>query len=659
MKYPLISIPKHTLSILVFTICLLGFFIPRAGAQTEMAAWGNINGIRLQGQLMEFETSLRVVGQDWSQIRATGKEQQLPKYRREGDRQIVTTSIDSLFFTQEVEETGPGSARVQLALNSRADTSLTGVFFSIALPAAQYAEGSVQLIDPKGISFAEVRPNGQQEYLRVPAGGVRFISQRRQLEVTFNEPTLVIVKQEERGGNNAIQVYLPLVQGNIKSGQTVQKTFNLKVSGEVDKTPVALTLNTSQTGRPFAGIGGNFRLQNPNTDPQVIDYSLENLRVAWGRVEMPWAFWQPEKGKDPIAAAKAGKLHPRVEKAMEMAGRLHKLGMPVILSAWSGPAWAVVGEPKSRPGPDGVWGNPLEPANMNEIYKSIADYIIYLRDNYGVEINMFSFNESDLGINIRQTGEEHRELIKGLGAYFASRGLKTKMLLGDNSDANTYEFIYPAMADPATHPYIGAVSFHSWRGWETETLQKWDEAADKLNIPLIVGEGSIDAAAWRYPAIFEEPTYALEEINLYTRILAICEPLTILQWQLTADYSPMTGGGIFGNNEPLRPTQRFWNLRQLGSTPKGLLAMPISSDSPYITSAAMGNNAKGTYAIHLVNNGATREVTISGLPRKVKALQIYVTDQGRAMEQGQAIRVTKGQATFTLDSRSYTTLMSK
>ncbi len=650
---------KHLPRIFLLIIFITGIFVHRLTAQTEMAAWGNINGIRLEGQLMEFETSLRVVGQDWSQIRATAKEQQLPKYRREGSKQVVTTSIDSLFFTQEVEETGPGRARVQVALNSRADTSLTGVFFSIALPAAHYANGSVQLINPTGLSFAEVEPNGQQEYLRVPASGVRFISERRQLEITFDEPGLVVVKKGNKQHNNAIQVYLPIARGSLKKGQTVQKAYNLKVSGQVDKTPVALTLNTAQTGRPFAGIGGNFRLQNPNTDPQVIDYSLENLRVAWGRVEMPWAFWQPEKGVDPIAAAKAGKLHPRVEKAMEMAQRLYKMGMPVILSAWSGPAWAVVGEPKFRPGPDGVWGNPLEPANMNEIYKSIADYVVYLRDNYGVEISMFSFNESDLGINIRQTGEEHRDLIKGLGAYFASRGLKTKMLLGDNSDANTYRFIYPAMADAATHPYIGAVSFHSWRGWETETLQKWDSAASKLNIPLIVGEGSIDAAAWRYPAIFEEPTYALEEINLYTRILAICEPLTILQWQLTADYSPMTGGGIFGSNEPLQPTQRFWNLKQLGATPKGLLAMPITSDSPHVTAAAMGNNAKATYAIHLVNNGATREVTLNGLPKKVKSLRIYVTDQERNMAQGQAVRVNKGQATFTLDTRSYTTLMTE
>ena len=64
---------------------------------------------------------------------------------------------------------------------------------------------------------------------------------------------------------------------------------------------------------------------------------------------------------------------------------------------------------------------------MPQIYKSITDYIVYLRDHYGVEVQCFSFNESDLGINVRQTGEEHDELIKGLGAYFASTGLKNQI----------------------------------------------------------------------------------------------------------------------------------------------------------------------------------------------------------------------------------------
>src|SRR6202000_3519739 len=123
---------------------------------------------------------------------------------------------------------------------------------------------------------------------------------------------------------------------------------------------------------------------------------LQNLRVAFGRVEMPWRFWQPELSTDPTTA----QPNPAVKNAMNMARRLDSMGTPFILSAWFPPAWAVVGQLNYRP-VNGIWGNPLNPENMQAIYKSIADYILYMKKNYSCEPKYFSFNESDLGINVR------------------------------------------------------------------------------------------------------------------------------------------------------------------------------------------------------------------------------------------------------------------
>lgn len=36
---------------------------------------------------------------------------------------------------------------------------------------------------------------------------------------------------------------------------------------------------------------------------------------------------------------------------------------------------------------------------------------------------------------------------------------------------------------------MGPVSFHSWRGWETETLMQWAQVAQRMGLPLFVGEG--------------------------------------------------------------------------------------------------------------------------------------------------------------------------
>ncbi|NML67874.1 hypothetical protein HHL22_21955 [Hymenobacter sp. RP-2-7] len=629
-----------------------------AHAQAELAPWGNLRGLRVQGQLLEVPTSLQVLPPGGRAAVVTAHERQRPTYTRQGARQLVATRLDSLALRETVEDTGAGQATLTVQATNEAVRPALGAFLSLGLPPAAYAGATVQWLDAQGKILATKPVSALPD--AVPAARqVRIASATRQLLVGFAEPTVVQLRPDAATKEPAL--YVPLLAGSLAKGQAAQRVITLKVSGEIDRAPVQLTLNSAQPGRAWAGFGGNFRLQNPKADPQVIDYCLQHMRVAYGRVELPWKFWQPELGQDPRAAARQGQLAPHVRESLELAQRLGKLGMPVIVTAWNAPQWAVVGEQGNGtgPGPDGKWGAPLNQANLAASYQSIADYLVYLKEQYGVEADLFSFNESDLGINVRQTGQEHADLIKALGAVFAARGLKTKLLLGDTADANGYAFIGPALHDAAARPYIGAVSFHSWRGWNAPTLQRWADAATQLQLPLLVGEGSIDAQAWGYPAIFEEPSYALQEISLYLRLLAICQPLSILQWQLTADYSPLAGGGIFGNPVPLHPTQRFWNLQQLAATPKKVAYLPLTANRPAITCAALGYPTTGTYAVHVVNNGATRPVTLIGLPATVKLLQLHLTDQTHGNQAQPPVPVRGGHARFTLPATSYATLTSE
>ena len=186
-----------------------------------------------------------------------------------------------------------------------------------------------------------------------------------------------------------LELYIPIMSGNLSAGLTMEKTFIVGVAGPIDRRDIHVKWNTAITGREFAGFGGNFRIQNLKTDPQVIDYCLKNLRVAWGRVEMPWRFWQPEKNIDPVAAAKSGHLDPHVQRAMEMAAKLQQLHIPIILTDWSAPDWAIIGKPVFQHQNGQPWGNPLNPDSMMESYKSIADYIQYLQDQYGVACTVF------------------------------------------------------------------------------------------------------------------------------------------------------------------------------------------------------------------------------------------------------------------------------
>jgi hypothetical protein len=657
---------KHRHLFLSAAVFALGF-ANRAACQPEFTAWGNMTGIRVEGMLIGFESSLCVIGSDLTQVTQSGKEKQRPVYKLEQDRQTVQTSFGGISFTETLEG-GEGKAVLKVEAVSGADTVISGVFLCLDFPAGDFSDSKIEFIDSAAStiqpvpSFPGPRPQGSwrrfNRNAQASALGAAIHSGSNLIEVTVGERTEILVQRGNRFfGNAGNRICFGLMPGAVRKGQTAQKTFTFKASGPVDRQPVHLRLEASSPGRVFDGIGGNFRLQNPVLDPRVIDYCLENLNVAWARVEMPWSLWHPVEGVNPIDRARSGNIHPDVREAMRMAQRLAGKGIPVIVSAWRAPSWAVTGDTGLRQ-QGGQRGNPLNPEKMRSIIKSIGSYLLFLKEAYGVEASMFSFNESDLGINVRQTGREHSELIKTLGGHLASLGLGTKMLLGDNSDATTYEFTTPALEDMEARRHIGAVSFHSWRGCDDWTLSIWADIARELNAPLIVAEGSTDAAAHGYPDIFLQPAYALNEIDLYVRIAALCQPLSILQWQLTADYSVLAGDGIYSTRGALRPTQRFWNLRQFGSTPRGSFHLPVGCDKSDVHCAAFGDIANGIYSVHMINNGAGRQVVLSGFPDGVKQLRMFVTDRNRGMEEGSRAQVTDGKARFTLDPTCFTSLIS-
>jgi hypothetical protein len=418
---------------------------------------------------------------------------------------------------------------------------MQGVFFAIALPGPDYAGGSAQWIAPTSaagtpVSLADARSSGTNLHLRAAARGVRVTSPQRQMELSFPAPAELVLQEVRTRRNSDLEVSFPLSLGNLNNGQNVRAAFTIKATGEVDKSPAMLVIDPSRPGRKYDGMGGNFRIQSP-ADAAQIEYNLDHLGVAWGRVAMPLDRWQPNEDADPVEAATAGQLNTSVREAMEMGQRLARKSIPIIISVWSAPSWALARGGGGRGGRARI-----NPERWDKVCKSIGSYIEYMKKQYGSEPVLFSFNESDMGINVLQSPQEHAEAIKRLGSYFAAHGLKTRMLLGDTGNPTGDRFIDVAAADPEAAKYIGAVSFHSWNSGTVEQYTHFSQAAQKLNVPLLVGEGGLDPSAHQYRAIFLEPWFCLNEIAQYIEICRVAEPLSILHWQLTADYSVLTGG---------------------------------------------------------------------------------------------------------------------
>ena len=77
------------------------------------------------------------------------------------------------------------------------------------------------------------------------------------------------------------------------------------------------------------------------------------------------------------------------------------------------------------------------------------------------------------------------------------------------------------------------------------------------------------------------------------------------------------GALSMGDEGPLRPPQRFHNLRQLAMTPADAFSIPLAVDKENVNTAAFYNKALGKGALHMVNNGAACKAELSGLPASV------------------------------------------
>ncbi len=193
---------------------LLIFFIVSAFAnavygQAEVAPWGNITGIRVGGQLIGFESSLRIVENNGTTIKATAMERQKPKYMREGNRQIITTKIDSVNFTEVVEDMKPGIVKVDVTASSNVTINKDHVFFAVALPVEFYshAYGTLNSLSPRRYLDLELT-KGLAKDLTFTADSIRLISKSHNVQFVFDGPTEIIFKKNTYGEKKIIQVYI-------------------------------------------------------------------------------------------------------------------------------------------------------------------------------------------------------------------------------------------------------------------------------------------------------------------------------------------------------------------------------------------------------------------------------------------------------------------
>jgi len=391
-----------------------------------------------------------------------------------------------------------------------------------------------------------------------------------------------------------------------------QTDIRLVFDARPDASPVTARVEPGKLRGKLHGFGGNycFGIESP-----VAAYTLENLRHAWARTEMTLAEWEPENDNADSEQVNWEYFEARekpgtnMRREFEMMQSLQKKGIPYAASIWWLPEW-MLADPDMKPRSEHK--RRVGTGKWEELLESVGSYLLYAKKKYGAEPDLFSFNEANIGVYVLFEPEEHRDAIKSFGAYFRKLGLKTKMLLADATGPDgTYAYALPAANDAEALEYCGAVAFHSWGGTTPERYRLWGEVAEWVNLPLLVAEAGVDAAAHqgrRYDSFH----YGLREVKQYQDLLEYARPQGIIFWEYTNDYGLAKVSRESGQ-EIVEPTPRYHFMRHRANlTPRNSDNLTTASSHEKVRVTAF-RGADG-FTAHIANLGPARERSLKGLP---------------------------------------------
>jgi len=324
-------------------------------------------------------------------------------------------------------------------------------------------------------------------------------------------------------------------------------------------------------------------------------------------------------------------------------------GVPFVISVWTLPErfYADAYEkPASAP------ARTIDPLKWDELADLIASYLGYAKREYGFEPDLFSFNESNIGINVAMTPEAHAAFIERIGTALKAAGLKTKMLLGDaTGPRDTHRFTLAAASDPKALPLIGAVGFHSWGGGTAEQYSAWGDLAEWRNLPLLVTEVGVDASAY-FTHSWDSYDYGLREAHMIQDLLTYARPQGLLFWQFTDDYAlarVQADGSV-------QPSARFWIVKHFTDLiAPNSDALAAVSDQPDVTVTAFRSG--DAYTLNILNSGAAHAIRVAGLPDA--EWQAFLTTEDAPYQQTTGMRSHGGELEWNAPARSLVTLTAR
>lgn len=567
-------------------------------------------------------------------------------------------------YRQTLKEDG-GRARVDLSVTGESDVDIEGVYLFLKFPVEEFSGGQGEARGTNEWPVRVVLPREtpvEPRFLSVTTDmtAITDASRRTRVELSFDQPRAMTFQDERTWSVPRYALFTRFSTNSVlRKGETISIGFAMKVTKTVDRSEVRLSMKPRQVLYTLDGFGGNFvyGIQSP-----MARYALDTLRIAWARTQMSLSDWEPDNENGSALDTDWSPLEARdvpgstLRHEFVLAQELQKKGIPFVISVWDLPEW-LYADPGRGPG---VYGRRVAADKWDELLECVGSYLQYAKRQYGVEPDLFSFNECREGVRIQFTAEEHRDAIKRLGARFEKLGLKTALLLADNaSPRGTETYAKPTTEDPEAMRCVGALAVHSWGGASPAEYAAWSDLSKAIHKPLLIAELGVDANAWHTPWLFRTFDYALQELRMYQEILLYARPQGTMEWEFTSDYAVGDVQKEANGSVMIVPGWRYSFIKQFSNlTPAKAKAIATGSDRPNVLFTAFaGTETTGTiYTLHIANLGASRLAAISGLPRDVRSLRAVMTSESDSFKELEPVRARHGKATVNLPAQSLLTL---
>lgn len=408
--------------------------------------------------------------------------------------------------------------------------------------------------------------------------------------------------------------------------------------------PITVTVNTGNRQQTMVGFGGNY-CQVMYTGVALDDigrYTLETLRPTHVRIPLPMERWDPDNKAEP----RYQKEDPRILELLAMIremkdtyGVAHFIG-----SIWDAAPWMVESE-------EGGTGGVIPVALYKETAISISELLLHIREETGVEIEQISFNEPDLGVNVRMGSEATVAFIRMAGPVFDKAGLQARFLVGDVSQPSpTTMYMDVLLGATDIAPWLGDVSYHSWNSSAMSdgllhAIRQKVAATDKT---LLIGEFGYNPGLWKTPEEFPTWQNGWFVANTLYRNIKFAGAQLILYWQLQDNY-PLLSPAL----DPYPAWHVF--LQTIDALQPGMTVVESDSgnEAKLGTLAAIGED--GAFSLLLLNK-TPKDVSaiITGASDKPLRVEITREDNYR-VDNGQSLPAS-GTHTLIVPTKSFVTL---